>query len=265
MMLQVKDLRFSYGEREVLKGIGLSLEEGSILSILGPNAAGKSTLFRCVLGLLPGYQGHILLQGQDTRGISLPCMARSIAYIPQAHYPAFNYTVMDMVLMGTSHRVNTFASPGKQERAAALAALEMVGLQDRAGRDYMRISGGEQQLTLIARAIAQDSRLLVMDEPTASLDYGNQIRVMQQVRGLAARGYAILQATHNPNQAYLFSDSILAMKEGQAIAHGPPREVFTSPLIQALYGVNADVESLRDDCVRVCVPQDLCAYGGGSS
>ena len=139
-----------------------------------------------------------------------------------------------------------------------MQALDTLQMADFAHRDYMRISGGEQQLALIARAIAQHSRLLIMDEPTASLDWGNQIRVMQQVRRLSEQGYTILQATHNPNQAYLFSDEILAMRSGRIVAAGSPRAVFTAPLMEELYGISAQVESLRDDCVRVCVPREIC-------
>lgn len=258
MMLEVQGLAFSYGQRPVLQGVDFALREGSVMSLLGPNGAGKSTLFKCILGLLPGYMGQITLHGQNARAIPLKRMARSVAYIPQAHYPAFNYTVLDMVLMGTSSRLRAFSSPGRGEREAAMRALDTLQMADFAHRDYMRISGGEQQLVLIARAIAQDSRLLIMDEPTASLDWGNQIRVMQQVRRLSNQGYAILQATHNPNQAYLFSDEILAMQGGRIVANGTPREVFTAPLMEELYGITAQVESLRDDCVRVCVPREIC-------
>lgn len=259
MMLDVRNLTFSYGQRPVLQGVDISLKAGCVASLLGPNGAGKSTLFKCILGLLPGYTGDILLQGEDARRVPLKRLARSVAYIPQAHYPAFNYTVLDMVLMGTSSRVSAFASPGKAEVAAAMQALDTLQMADFAHRDYMRISGGEQQLALIARAIAQHSRLLIMDEPTASLDWGNQIRVMQQVRRLSEQGYTILQATHNPNQAYLFSDEILAMRSGRILAAGSPRAVFTAPLMEELYGISAQVESLRDDCIRVCVPREICA------
>ncbi len=254
MMLEVQDLRFSYQQTPVLKGLSFSLSHGSLVSLLGPNGAGKSTLFKCVLGLLQGWQGRILLDEKDIRKASPAQIARAAAYIPQIHYPAFNYCVLDMVLMGTSRRVQAFGAPGRREAESAMTALDMVGVAGLAHRDYLRLSGGEQQLVLIARAIAQDSRLLVMDEPTASLDYGNQIRVMRQVRALADKGYAILQATHNPNQAYQYSDRILAMRDGCILTQGEPRDVFTAQLIDALYGVRTQVESLNGDKTRVCVP-----------
>ena len=253
-MLEVQDLRFSYQQAPVLKGLSFSLSRGSLVSLLGPNGAGKSTLFKCVLGLLHGWQGKILLDGKDIRKASPAQIARAAAYIPQIHYPAFNYLVLDMVLMGTSCRVPAFGAPGRRENQCAMVALDMVGVAGLAHRDYLRLSGGEQQLVLIARAIAQDSRLLIMDEPTASLDYGNQIRVMRQVRALADRGYAILQATHNPNQAYQYSDRILAMRDGCILAQGEPRDVFTAPMIDALYGVHTRIECLNGDETRVCVP-----------
>ena len=254
MALKVRGLHFAYQHTPVLQGVDFNLEQGTLISLLGPNGAGKSTLFKCVLGLLSGWKGEILLEGRDIRKLSPLKMARSVAYIPQAHSPAFNYSVLDMVLMGTSARVGLLSGPGKREVASAMEALEMTGIPDFAKRDYLRLSGGEQQLVLIARALAQDARLLIMDEPTSSLDFGNQIRMMRLARVLADKGYTILQATHNPNHACQFSDRILAMKEGRILAQGEPREVFNAPLVDTLYGVHTRVESLCDGQMHVCVP-----------
>lgn len=255
MMLEVRGLHFAYQKAPVLRGLDFTLAQGSLVSLLGSNGAGKSTLFKCVLGLLGGWNGEILLDGRDIRKLSPLKMARTVAYIPQVHSPAFNYSVLDMVLMGTSARVGAWSSPGKREIASALAALELTGIASFAKRDYLKLSGGEQQLVLIARALAQDARLLIMDEPTASLDFGNQILIMNLVRSLADKGYTILQATHNPNQACQYSDSILAMKEGRILAQGEPREVFNAPLLDSLYGVRARVENLCGGQLHVCVPQ----------
>lgn len=257
MSLSARNVSFSYGERPVLRDISFDVNPGQLVSVLGPNGTGKTTLFRCLLGLLQPKAGTVQVNGQDIARMRAQELARAIAYIPQAHAPAFNYTALEMVLMGASARLGPFASPGAEEKQAALAAMEKLGVADFAGRDYMRLSGGERQLILIARALAQRSRVLIMDEPTANLDYGNQMRVMERVTALARDGYAILQSTHSPEQAFLFSDGILAMKDGLVLADGRPQDVLTAELIETLYGVRTRVESLDGGRVRVCVPESV--------
>ena len=257
MMLDVQHLSFSYPHRQVLNDINFTIAPGRLVSLLGPNGTGKSTLFRCVLNLLAGYHGKVIIDGTDTTQIRLPQLAKLIAYIPQVHYPAFNYTVLDMVLMGTSAGLSPFGVPGAKELEQAHDALELLGVEALAERNYMQISGGEQQLVLIARAIAQDSRLLIMDEPTASLDFGNQVRVMQCVRGLVSKGYTIFQATHNPNQAFAYSDQIIAMQGGRIVANGPPQDVVNADLINELYGIKSRVESLEEGRIRFCLPIEI--------
>lgn len=258
MNLSVERLSFHYTpDRPILSDVSFTLQSGQFLSLLGPNGVGKSTLFRCILRLLSSYQGKILIDGRDLRGLSTAEMATCIAYIPQSHHPAFNYTVFDMVLMGTTAQRGKFSSPGKKQEERAAQALEKMGISDFAGRYYAHLSGGERQLVLIARALAQQSHFLLMDEPTANLDYGNQIRVLQRIRQLAQEGYCILQSTHNPDQAYLFSHKILAMKNGRIVAQGAPADVLNRELIHTLYGIDVEVEHLCQDKFRVCVPTQL--------
>lgn len=254
MSICVQNLSFAYGERPVLDDVSFTVGEGRLLSVLGPNGVGKSTLFRCILGLLKSYQGSITIDGADVKTLGARALAKKVAYIPQQSYPAFNYTVFDMVLMGTSASARPFSSPRREEETAAQEALEHLGIDALAGRDYTRLSGGERQLVLIARALAQRSGVLLMDEPTANLDYGNQLRVLQRVRALAEEGYTVIQSTHNPEQSYQFSHEILALGGGRVLAHGAPGEVLTAALVRELYGVEVELESLRNDTLRVCVP-----------
>ncbi|SBW10312.1 ABC transporter, ATP-binding protein [uncultured Eubacteriales bacterium] len=256
MSIEVKSLSFSYGTRSVLTDVSFTARQGKLLSVLGPNGVGKSTLFRCILGLLKGYSGQILVDGSDSKALTAREMARRVAYIPQSSYPAFSYSVHDMVLMGTQSRSGPFTAPGREAENLAAQALERLGIEDLAQRSYTKLSGGERQLVLIARALAQQSPILLMDEPTANLDYGNQLRVLSKVRALAEEGYSILQSTHNPEQAYLFSHEILAMKGGGVLALGAPEEVLTAGLVRELYGVEVEVESLRNDKMRVCIPKE---------
>lgn len=252
MNLSVDHLSFSYGDREVLRDVSFSLKEGDLLSILGPNGVGKSTLFRCILGLLSGYSGEIVMDGKDIRSFSRRELAKRIAYIPQACQPTFGYTVLDTVLMGTTGQLSAFSQPKKKQVDAAMNALSRVGAEHLAERDFSRLSGGEQQLVLVARALAQQAGILIMDEPTSALDYGNQLHVHQLVRQLAREGYAVLLSTHNPQHALTYSTRVLALSGGSVAAFGPVNEVMTGELVSKLYGVEVSFADAGNS--RVIVP-----------
>lgn len=255
--MHVKDLRFAYGDHEVLGGISFDTEYGQFISVLGPNGVGKSTLFRCLLGLSTPTGGEVTVDGEKISNLSPAQLARKMAYIPQSHHPLFNFSVLDMVLMGTTSQLGRFAAPGKTQEKMALAALERMGIMHLKDRGCSHISGGERQLVLMARAIAQEAKILVMDEPSANLDFGNKLRVMKTVKGLTADGYTIIQSTHDPEQAYLYSDKILAIHGGKVLSWGTPQEVMTESLISTLYNVDVEVCSMHDDRIRVCVPANI--------
>jgi len=255
MSFEVTNLCFSYGCQEVLNDLSFTAQSGEFLSILGPNGAGKSTLLRCMLGLNSRYTGTITMDGKDIKTLSHSRLARQIAYIPQAHYQAFSYSVFTMVLMGTSSQVSAISSPGSAQRKCVDNALERMGIPHLAEKSFARISGGERQLVLIARALAQDAKTLILDEPTANLDYGNQLRVMEQSRSLVDDGYTIISSTHNPEQAFLFSDHVLVLKDGTAWAFGSPNDTITSGMIKELYNADVEEKNLHDGKVRVFVPK----------
>ena len=238
MSIVVQDLRFRYSLKEVLRGVSFSGESGQLLAVLGPNGVGKTTLFRCILGLQTHYMGKILIDGADSRTFSARELAHQIAYIPQTHGMAFSYSVQDMVLMGTTHNVSAMSVPKQKELDAASAALEQLGISHLTHQNFSKLSGGEQQLVLIARALAQNARTLLMDEPTASLDYGNQSLVLRQVRALADDGYTIFLSTHNPQHALWYADRALALFDGAMEAFGAPSEIVNAALIHRLYGVD---------------------------
>ena len=254
--MTAENLSFAYGAHEVLKNVSFRAEYGEFLSVLGPNGVGKSTLFRCMLGLLTPQQGSVCIDGRSISDLSAQELSRRIAYIPQSHSPAFNFSVFDMVLMGTTAQLGKFSSPGEKQERLALEALERLGIAHLRERGYRALSGGERQLVLIARAIAQQAKILIMDEPSANLDFGNRIRVMQTVKKLSADGYAVIQSTHDPDQAYRYSDRILALCGGEVLAWGTPQETVRSDVISRLYGVDVEVCSLRDGKLRICVPAE---------
>lgn len=262
MSIRIENLCFSYGDHEVLRNISFCAEYGEFLSVLGPNGVGKSTLFRCMLGLLTPTGGETCIENMPIASMSAEELARHIAYIPQSHHPVFNFSVFDMVLMGTTSQTGAFSSPRKAQILQAEEALEKLGISHLKHRGYGSISGGERQLTLIARAIAQQAKILVMDEPSANLDFGNRIRVMRTVRRLTEEGYCVIQSTHDPDQAYLYSDKLLALYGGEVLAWGTPQETIHNALISTLYGVEVEICSMRSDRVRVCVPAELHTIPG---
>ena len=256
-MIEICNLSFSYGTRNVLKNISFCAQNGQVLSVLGPNAVGKSTLFNCILRLLIPNSGDILIDDRSIATMTVKELARHIAFIPQSHNPVFNYSVFDMALMGATAQLGTFANPGRAQKEAVEQALKRLGISHLKERGYLQLSGGERQLTLIARALVQNAKILLMDEPSASLDFGNRLRVMQTLRDLAAEGYCIIQSTHDPEQAYLYSDQILALYDGQVLVHGAPKDIFDAALISKLYGVEVEVCKLNNDAARVCIPKGV--------
>ncbi|MCG8561077.1 MAG: ABC transporter ATP-binding protein [Hyphomicrobiales bacterium] len=260
MLLAARDLAIGYGSHVVGRDISLSLGAGEVLSLLGPNGSGKTTLFRTLLGLLPRIAGEIAIAGRPLASLGRREIARMIAYVPQTHAVQFPYSVGDVVLMGRTAHHGAFAGPGRRDRERAAEALDILGIADLALRDYSRVSGGQRQLALIARALAQDAPVIVMDEPTASLDFGNQVVVLNEIRRLAARGLAVVLSTHNPDHAFICAQSVLVLHEGAARAAGPPRQVLTAALLSEVYGVDVTVERLASGHY-VCAP----AIGEGAA
>lgn len=236
MNLAVENLSFRYGKRPVLQEVSFTAQTGRMLAILGPNGVGKTTLFKCVMGLERPWAGRILADGADLCALSPRERAHRVAAIPQAHPLSFRYSAFDMVLMGTSHGLSPFAVPGERERAAARAAMKRVNIEPFSERPFDQLSGGEQQLVFIARALAQQAKILLMDEPTSSLDYGNRLLVLETARDLARDGYTVLLSTHDPQHALWYADDGLALLEGRVLAQGAPDKIITPELLFELYG-----------------------------
>jgi len=250
--MQARALGYGYPGRAVGRGLDLSVSAGEVLCVLGPNGGGKTTLFRTLLGLLPPQSGAVLLEDQAIESMPRGEVARRVGYVPQGHAAQFAFSVREAVLMGRTAHISLFAAPGAADRDAADRAIAMLGIGSLADRVVNELSGGERQLAMIARALAQGARALVLDEPTASLDFGNQVRVLRQIARLAAEGYAVVFSTHDPGQAFLAATRVLLLAQGGALREGTPDEVITAENLRAVYGV--DVRVANVDGARACLP-----------
>jgi iron complex transport system ATP-binding protein len=254
--LAVERLGFGHPGVPVGRDVSFTVEGGEVLCLLGPNGGGKTTLFRTILRLLEPRDGAVRVDGESIAGWSRGRMARCFGYVPQAQLGVFPFTVREIVLMGRTAHIGAFATPSAADRAMADAALAQLAIGDLAHRPYTQLSGGERQLVLIARALAQEPAVLIMDEPTASLDFGNQVRVLAEVRELARRGIAVILSTHDPDQAFLCAHRVALLHRGRLAALGPPADVITPEHLAAAYGVSVAIVPIEQDGqVRtVCLP-----------
>jgi len=237
MSLEARALAFGYRNHPVGSGIDLALEPGRVVCLLGPNGSGKTTLMKTLLGLLPAQGGVITLDGRELSGWTARERATRLAYVPQAAETFFDFSIVEMVGMGrTAHR-GVFARPSRRDDWIAREALEKLGITALADRPIHRVSGGERQLALIARALATEASMLVLDEPTANLDFGNQMRVLAEIDRLRGRGFAILLCSHDPGHALEVADEVLLIREGRAFARGRPAEAITDESLSRLYGI----------------------------
>jgi len=252
-MLSVESLAFGFPGRTIGRDVSFTLEAGEVMCVLGPNGGGKTTLFRTLLGLLAPHAGSIRLDSSSLKSLSRAQIARRVGYVPQGHTGYFAFTVREFVLMGRTAHLGIFSAPGKKDLAVAERALDSLGIAPLAEKPVTEISGGERQLALVARALAQEPKLLVLDEPTASLDFGNQVRVLQRISALASSGISILFSSHDPDHAFLCAHRALLLAEGRVLEIGAPRAVIRSDTLERLYGVSVEVIALGGGA-HTCLP-----------
>lgn len=239
-LLSAQNLSIGYGKKVVGERIDVSLYGNEILALLGPNGSGKSTLFKTLLGLLPVLSGQVLLQGQPLAQHTRRSIAQRVGYVPQAQDGQFAFSVMDMVLMGRAAHLGLFAQPSQADQQLAVDILRELGIAHLAARSYPQISGGERQLTLIARALLQQPQVLVLDEPTASLDFANQILVLEQIQRLREQGLSVLLCTHQPEHALQVADRLALFKQGRVEKIGTVADLGSAENLAWLYNVSIE-------------------------
>ncbi|MCD8212874.1 MAG: ABC transporter ATP-binding protein [Campylobacter sp.] len=237
MLIEVKNLRFAYKNKLVLDDISFSVSGGDTLSILGANGSGKSTLLRIMLGFLK-FSGEVKILGKDVGKYAKNELAKIIAYVPQTHTPSYDYTVFDVVLMGALCRTPLFSNFSKDDKALAASALEKMGILKLKDEPYTKVSGGERQLAYIARTLVQGAKIILMDEPTNGLDFGNQIKLLEMIKLLKDEGYTFVQTTHYPRHAKFASSLTLFLKDGKILDFGESEKLINSQNIDKIYSIN---------------------------
>ena len=256
--MQVRSLSCGYtADKPVLERVSFSVRDHEICCILGPNGVGKTTLFKTLLGTLRPLAGEIRMDGEDVSRWNGRKTAQAIAYVAQNHVPPFPYLVEDVVLLGRVASTGYFRQPTAQDREIAEAAMEDMGIWHLRERAYTDVSGGERQLVMLAQALAHEPRIMLLDEPTASLDYGNQIRVLEKICALRDRGYAAVITTHLPEHAFLCDAEVVLLQKNAPVISGPAADVITEKNLYDAYGVRISiVEHLGPDgrMQRMCSP-----------
>lgn len=256
-MLRVEDAEFYYDDahEKGFEGVSFSVNRGEVMSILGPNGCGKTTLLKCLIRLLNLSKGHVWLDGQEIDKLGRREVAKVVGYVPQLHQPAFPFSVLDAVLIGRAPHLNFLESPGRKDEEIAEMAIDAMGITGLRDRPYTQLSGGEMQLVIFARVLAQQPKLLLLDEPTSHLDFGNQVRVLHTVAELASTGLPVIMTSHFPDHAFLSSSKVAIMKDNKFLAVGSPDEVITEESMERIYGIKVRILDVEAPVARrICVP-----------
>ncbi len=254
-IVEVTEVSFAYTtDKTVINDVSLNVHEGEIVTLLGPNGSGKSTFLKLVMGLIKPKTGTVRIEGEDIRRIPHKELARRIAYVPQVHKGAFPYSVLDVILMGRMPHKTFFFRYSREDMRIAASVMEKLSITHLSRRPYTEISGGERQLTLIARALAQGARIFVMDEPAGGLDYGNQMKLLEHITVLSKEGYTFIKSTHSPEHALWIADRAVLILGGEIIADGNCSCVVNSESLYQLYKTKVNIINLNGS-LRVCVPQ----------
>lgn len=255
--LKVENLTYSYSkDKKIIDDISFQIEESTVTAILGPNGSGKTTLLKLLLGLLHKDSGSIFVGDKELESFSLKEKAKLMAYVPQKHKVVFAYKVIDLIAMGKLPYSGIFCMNSKQDYYEANEILEKMGLEYLANCDFNSLSGGEQQLVVICRALLQNASILVLDEPVTGLDYGNQILLLKKIKDLAKNGITCIMTTHYPEHALWSSDNSIFLKKGKILSMGKSDTVITKENLFEIYKVDINIlkTELNGNSILTCVP-----------
>lgn len=248
MKLEVSKGFFKFKNTDyILKDINFSLEEGDILSVLGPNGVGKTTLIKCLTGLLKWTRGETFLEGKNISSIKENEIWSKISYIPQKRNFSFPYTGLEMVLFGSTSSLNIFERPGKKERIRAKEVMKMIGIDHLSNKNANEMSGGELQMLLIARSLVKDPKIIILDEPESGLDYKNQLIILNLIKKLSERGVIIVMNTHYPEHALKISNKCLLLNYDKIYKFGNTREVLNRKNLKKSFSVDVKIEKISFD------------------
>lgn len=255
MKLEIKNLSAGYNKKIVFKNVNFVLEKGEILNILGKNGVGKSSLFKTILRFINKKEGEIFIGEKNINSLSQKELSKLIAYVPQSHMTAFPFLVKDVILMGRTAHLNIFSSPKKEDILKIEKIMDYLDIRYLENKIYTEISGGERQLCLIARAMAQESKILIMDEPTSNLDFGNQIKVIKIIKKLSDKGISVIVISHFPNHAFLCEGKVAIMKKSDEFIIGNALEIITNESMKNLYGIDIIVKKdyFEDKEINYCL------------
>jgi len=256
--LQIKNLTCGYRETKIVESITFNIEGGENVCLLGPNGVGKTTFFKTLLGFLKPIGGCVLLDGKNTMKLSKRRIAQSVAYVPQAHNIPFPFPVIDVVVAGRNAHLGITSTPTKKDYDFAAECIDELGISHLKEKIYTELSGGEQQMVLIARALAQTPQILIMDEPTSNLDFGNQVKIINHINSLKQKKLAVVMTTHSPDQVFLCGSRVVIFQNGRQTYIGEPKSIITEDLLSRIYGVDVNVcqVNIEDSKpAKVCVPK----------
>lgn len=258
--LEIKGATLGYNKQIILNDISLEIKTGQIICIIGRNGVGKTTLFKTILGIHPLIRGKVLIDGEDIKKWSKTKYAQKVAYVPQIHSVPFPFTVFDIILFGRTAHLSRFASPGRKDRIVVEECMEKLKISSLRNRIFTQLSGGEQQMVIVARALAQQPSFLIMDEPTSNLDFGNQIKLIKKICELKDESLGILMATHSPDQAFVCNADVAVVHQGGIWKQGHCNDIITQEVLKEIYQVNISVCSLSDqngNLHKVCMPENI--------
>ncbi len=255
MTFEITDLSFGYSRASLLfEHINFSINKGDILCILGPNGIGKTSLLMCLNGIYAPSAGAVLIDGKDIHSMSRAAIARRLGFLPQMHTSVFPYDVLEVAVMGRSPHLSIASSPSERDYDLAWKNLELLGISSLAEKPYTRISGGERQLALLAMLLTQQPDIMLLDEPTSHLDFGNQVRLLEILRRLSKKGFSVIFTTHFPSHAFQLSCTVALMNNGSFEAVGSADTQLNEENLKRIYGVDLCVEYVARANSKTCVP-----------